>query len=93
MSKPRCSQPDLPEEEEKADIELTGRRFGRLFSAGRKSHRRYRRYTRLGDSKWDKLPVTVGFKNYWSGNMDHETQEKVALSCARVSSDYLIPDG
>lgn len=52
--------------------------------------RRKKRYTVMGDGwKWGDegttMPVTVGFKNYWHGDISPSVQEEIAMDCASVS--------
>ena len=76
MERPRCSRPDL-------DLDLE-----------EDPGHRQKRYQYLNQAKylWGqnglRMPVTVGFTNYWPG-MSQSDQEWVALQCASVSTTVL----
>ena len=76
MERPRCSRPDL-------DLDLE-----------EDPGHRQKRYQYLNQAKylWGqnglRMPVTVGFTNYWPG-MSQSDQEWVALQCASVSTAVL----
>lgn len=72
MRKKNCQNPDLD----------SGHR--------RNNSRRRKRYTYMAEGKYKwgdfktKMPVTIGFKNYWQGYISPYEQEQVAMDCASV---------
>lgn len=69
LTAPRCGVRDVDPEASPASI----------FNTKRK-----KRWSRLGGQTWDKMPVTIGYKNYWQGPMSKDVQDNVLIGCAKV---------
>lgn len=53
------------------------------------NHYRGKRWTRVGDKVWTKMPVTVNFERYHTGFTKRE-QERVLRECTNVSLSNII---
>ena len=77
LNESRCGRKDSPEHETPA------------FARRSKRWRKKRSIEFLTGVRWNRFPVSIGFKNYWGG-LSSGQQEAAAIKCGRVSLQLAI---